>query len=387
MPLERSSVIHSAFHKPKSFFDDAQYIRQHLNRLGIITDVIHEMEIAIGGGGLKCSTVPAALVAMFEKYGVLYPEIMKVGSGAAGTAVNFISQQFHRMIKVWLHELSDDKFISFNEKRVRNTIIGLLLDILKLQHNSNWPRIMNVRHLVKNIINNKTLDWSTFKNSPTKLIIRATDRLYGEIISMSNHEGEDHQFESPDDLDEGLIMSKAAAVASGEIGDLKKPGLRNGMDTEISAHTAKMILEAIEEGRKKVVAFTTFNAEDPDNLLYKVWRFFQHPCFKRSYRDTIRAMHNLRKRFANAFTHGGIFSVEKTDVCIVQLDDAKLSMLDNSPEASKIGMYKGYNAVMNSEALKDFMDDVKTNPLNSIESLSNKHQEDTPVPFTIADIS
>lgn len=383
MPLDRSPVIHSAFHNPKSNFDDAKYISEQLNKLGIISGVVHKMEFDIGGGGLKCSTIPAALIAMFEKFGLLYPELMKVGSGAAGTAVNFVSQQFHRMVKVWLHSLSCNEFISFDDKRVWNTVFGLFSDILKIDHNPKRPRVMNVRHLVKNIINNKTLDWPTFKNSPTKLVIRATDRLSGEIISMSNHPGEHHEFEGADDLDEALIASKSAAVASGESGDLGIPGLRNIMDSEISAHTAKMILEAIEAGRRKVVAFTTFNDKDPDNVLYKIWRLVQHPCFKRAHRETIKAMQDLRKKFTHAFKHGGIFSVEQTDVCIVQLDHPELGMLIHSPET---GMHKGYNEIMSNEPLADFMADVETAPLNSIENLMVTHEENTPNPFHIDEL-
>lgn len=380
MPFRQSPLYQPVFADQNQPFCAESYILETLTGLGIIPGTLHEVDIALGGGGIKCSSMPAALVALIEHHGIRHPRHIMAGSGSAGSAPYFIAGQIYEMLKVWAHGVSCGQFINSGRERVINTLSGWWRDLMGRDYRPDKPRLVDVEHLVRKVMKeNRSLLFEAVMSSPTKLSIRATDQLTGEVRSAGNHPEADHVLQNREELNQILIGSKAMMVGCGQKGNLQRPGLEHLIDTEISAHTANMILEAAKKDVRKMIAFTTYNAKDPDHWMYQILRWRQTPEFRKQYNEAAKAMRDLREKFPDAFAKGGIISVENTDVCVVPVN-TQADMFDNRPESLRKGILKGYQTVAESEPLKEFCADIKKKePLE----WADEYAEDTPIPFTL----
>jgi len=71
-----------------------------------------KIALILGGGGMSTSYIVGSLLALKKKY-KMTPDIIIAGSGSAGTASFFVSEQFNTGIKkVWLKEILNPRFIS-----------------------------------------------------------------------------------------------------------------------------------------------------------------------------------------------------------------------------------------------------------------------------------
>ena len=186
-----------------------------------------KLAIVLSGGGMSCTYIVGAMIALLEKFNLAHPDILIAGSGSAGTASFFTAEQYYQVVNIWANLLSTPEFIGLKYRPI------------------------NIDYLIDTVFKKQApLDTGRILTSPIDYLIPATNANTGDVEYFGNKKSADHIFHDGDDIFEVMRATKAMPVV------FRKRIRREGeeyIDTYASSHIELNILRAIEEGAKKVL--------------------------------------------------------------------------------------------------------------------------------------
>ena len=221
-----------------------------------------KIAIIVSGGGMSCSYIAGALLALAEKHNIREPSILIGGSGGIITAAYYVTRQYKDIPYIAENYLTSKKTI--NLKRF-------------------W-RIVDIDYIIDGIIKKEApLDMKKLKNAKTNFIIALTNADNGMIRYFSNKEYID--------LFEAMRATLAMPIAYG-----KKININNEhfIDTYISANTELNILKAIELGIKKIIVIDNKCSHPLNMRIFRLWLKRQNKLFQKNYKAQEEIINNFK---------------------------------------------------------------------------------------------
>jgi predicted patatin/cPLA2 family phospholipase len=128
------------------------------------------LAIVCAGGGTSCSYSGGALVALAKAHGLLRPDFMIAASGAAGSAMYYLTGQYDSIERIWTRHICSSRFLSFGRFR----------------------KMMDVDYLIDTIIRKlEPIDLDTLSRLPTRYFIPVKNALTGKGRYLSCRDGHD----------------------------------------------------------------------------------------------------------------------------------------------------------------------------------------------------
>jgi len=239
-----------------------------------------KIALILGGGGMTTSYIVGSLLALKKKY-KMTPDIIIAGSGSAGTASFFVSEQFNTGIKkVWLKEILNPRFIS----------------------GKGFFKKIDIDFLIDEIFRKKTkLNIEKIYSSPLILAIPMVDAKSGKLKYFTNH----------DKVDWFEVLRAAKAIPIFYNKDVKI-GTRTYHDSHLSASPETHTKLARKLGATKIISIhcTDIALRLETDLIESFWfwlkkeRIFRKNYYKinqiqESVADDTFLIFPSRKPFAN----------------------------------------------------------------------------------------
>ena len=128
------------------------------------------LAIVCAGGGTSCSYSGGALVALAKAHGLLRPDFMIAASGAAGSAMYYLTGQYGSIERIWTRHICSSRFLSFGRFR----------------------KMMDVDYLIDTIIRKfEPIDLDKLSSIPTRYFIPVKNAVTGKGTYLSCRDGHD----------------------------------------------------------------------------------------------------------------------------------------------------------------------------------------------------
>lgn len=272
--------------------------------------------IITSGGGMKCSWIMGALIALAKKHRVISPDIFICASGSTGAGAYYITRQYDDIRKMWETEMPQRSWKEILKSKTYLDIDYIIDDFCKKQ----FP-----------------LNTKKFYNSKTLFFISAINRKSGEVTYFSNKDGTD------------IFESMRASIAIPLAYKPNPKAFINNIpysDSLLTAHPKTHIKKAIELGADKILIIDTSSPlESRDILKYilDMWTFFQDRTYKENYKRNIE---KTKKYIPNKNIK--IFTLKPTNKLLVDT-------LTNNQQLINKTIVQGYEETLENKELKEFL--------------------------------
>ena len=211
-----------------------------------------KLAIVASGGGMSCSYLAGALLALAEVHNITQPDIVIGGSGAAITLPYYLAGQYNEIKKVNINYLTSKEFI--NPLRLKKMVnLDYLIDIICKNF---FP--LNIKKL---------------KSLKSKCLIATTNATNGKIKYFSAKNKEVLNI---------IKASLAIPIVYGNEIKIKKDTY---IDTYTSSSTELNIRKAIELGADKIIVIES-SSKSPrlNKLILKLFIKFKGKEFEMQYK-------------------------------------------------------------------------------------------------------
>lgn len=149
---------------------------------------------------MRCAYSAGALVALAEQVRLVEPDILIAASGSAGSSAYYLSKQYDKGKKIWLSELTNPKFISFDRFHIID--IDYLIDEVFRAHNPFDLSALHANRTQWMLPLTRTRDGETVWVEPPRdervyeylRAAKAIPFVYGKPVSIDNEEYLDGEF-------------------------------------------------------------------------------------------------------------------------------------------------------------------------------------------------
>lgn len=269
-----------------------------------------KLALILGGGGMSTSYIVGSLLALKRKYKI-QPDIIIAGSGSAGTASFFVSEQFNTGIKkVWLKEILNPRFIS----------------------GKGFFKKIDIDFLIDEVFKKKTkLNTEKIKNSPTTLAVPMVDAKNGKLKYFTNHDRVDWF--------EVLRAGKAIPIFYNKN---VKIGTKTYHDSHLSASPETHIKYARKLGATKIISIhcTDIGLRLETDLIESLWFFMKKD---RSFRKNYYKINDIQE------------SVSPDNFLIFPSKKPFANLLDTKHDDIVDTIELGYNDIITNQALHNFI--------------------------------
>jgi len=214
---------------------------------------------------MSCSYAAGAMVALATEYRFTEPDFLIAGSGSTGTFAYYAAKQYDAITRVWTDTVFTSKFLNrFRFWRILD--IDYLIDVIMKRDNA--------------------VDMRLVQESPSELLIAATDADSGDLVYFSDKDREDQE-----EIFELLRASKAMPVAFNKF--ISIDGHRY-CDTELSASLRMHIREAVRRGATKIIAINNVVPRIESSTAMAVWNRFRPKTFRSRYKEQWKELTEYR---------------------------------------------------------------------------------------------
>lgn len=269
-----------------------------------------KLALILGGGGMSTSYIVGSLLALKRKYKI-QPDIIIAGSGSAGTASFFVSEQFNIGIKkVWLKEILNPRFIS----------------------GKGFFKKIDIDFLIDEIFKKKTkLNIEKIKNSPITLAVPMVDAKSGKLQYFTNHDKVDWF--------EVLRAGKAIPIFYNKN---VKIGTKTYHDSHLSASPETHVKYARKLGATKIISIhcTDIGLRLESDLIESLWFFMKKD---RKFRKNYYKINEIQE------------SVSPDNFLIFPSEKPFANLLDTKHDDIVDTIELGYNDIITNQALHNFI--------------------------------
>ncbi len=265
------------------------------------------------GGAMASSYSVGSILGLVEKFNLINPDIVIAGSGSAGTASYFVSEQYNSIENIWSNLLCNKKFISFKRFRKIIDIDYLIDEVFKKQDPLNVKKI---------------------KNSKIDYYISVTNAKTGNVEFIS---GKNNIFEV-------MRATKAMPVIYGKC---VKLGRNTYCDTFLSSSGLNLKLKfAISLGAEKIIVLNPNIKSELSHKIFGIWsKFFKSRDFFKNQQKQNMINYSVPKKI-NIF-----YVYPKTPL--------NISILDNSSKSLKSTIELGRKDIFCDKELEIFLSSPK----------------------------
>lgn len=269
-----------------------------------------KLALILGGGGMSTSYIVGSLLALKRKYKI-QPDIIIAGSGSAGTASFFVSEQFNTGIKkVWLKEILNPRFIS----------------------GKGFFKKIDIDFLIDEVFKKKTkLDTEKIKNSPITLAVPMIDAKNGKLKYFTNH----------DKVDWFEVLRAGKAIPIFYNKNIKI-GTRTYHDSHLSASPETHIRHARKLGATKIISIhcTDIGLRLETDIIESLWFFMKKD---RGFRKNYYKINDIQE------------SVSPDNFLIFPSKKPFANLLDTKRDDIVDTIELGYNDIITNQALHNFI--------------------------------